>query len=86
MTTHDRQFCAPHTGMIYTAPHASDHIAVSVLLDDAAIAQPLSLSLDEPTKACSFRPGVLLRAQGICAGSERWKWEQQASQGVELVE
>eukprot|EP00966_Prymnesium_polylepis_P169565 3920856-Prymnesium_polylepis.1 len=56
MTTHDRQFCAPPTGKIYTAPHASDHIAVSVLLDDAAIAQPLSLSLDEPTKACSFRP------------------------------
>ncbi|KAL3899161.1 MAG: hypothetical protein SGPRY_012691, partial [Prymnesium sp.] len=57
MTTHDRQFVPAHTGMIYTAPHASDHIAVSLLLDDDAISgQPIKLSLDEPTKACSFRP------------------------------
>ena len=56
MTTHDRQFVAPHTGMIYTAPHASDHISVSLLLDDAAIApRPLTLTLDEATKRCSFR-------------------------------
>ena len=57
MTTHDRQFVARHTGIIYTPPHASDHVAVSLLLDDAAVSpRPLALALDEPTRACSFRP------------------------------
>jgi hypothetical protein len=31
----DAQFVPPHTGIIYTPPRFSDHVAVSALLDDA---------------------------------------------------
>jgi len=34
-TALDLQFGEPHTGMIYTPPLFSDHIAISVLLDDS---------------------------------------------------
>jgi exodeoxyribonuclease III len=44
-TTLDRQFGPPHTGMIYTPPSFSDHIAVSVLLDDAIDEQCASCKL-----------------------------------------
>jgi len=53
--THDTQFVPPHTGIIYTPPQASDHVAVSLLLrGDTVPAQ--SLDLDATTRACSFRP------------------------------
>jgi len=40
-STHDMQFVPPHTGMIYTAPAASDHIAVSVLVSAGALGRSL---------------------------------------------
>jgi len=52
--THDSQFAEPHTGIIYTAPAASDHVAVSLLLRGGAV-PPQTLVLDPPTRACSFR-------------------------------
>jgi hypothetical protein len=53
--THDSQFVPPHTGIIYTAPGASDHVAVSLLLRGGTI-PPQTLELDDATRACSFRP------------------------------
>jgi exonuclease III len=35
------QFGPPHTGMCYTPPKYSDHIAISLLLDDAALSEML---------------------------------------------
>ena len=37
----DTQFGAPHTGMIYTPPSFSDHIAVSLLLNESCCARDL---------------------------------------------
>ena len=69
-STHDLQF-APgrHTGILYTAPAASDHVAVSLLLRVEALGRPWSRAQsqrpdggasgakpDATTKACSFRP------------------------------
>ena len=64
MPVHDAQFTAPHTGIVYTPPHASDHACVTLLLDDAAIApRPLPpCALDSETKACTFRPQKTLAA------------------------
>lgn len=53
--THDSQFVPPHSGIIYTAPLASDHVAVSLLLRGGTI-PPQTLELDDTTRACSFRP------------------------------
>jgi hypothetical protein len=39
----DAQFVPPHTGIIYTPPRFSDHVAVSALLDDAIFDQPTLL-------------------------------------------
>ena len=65
MVTHNTQFLpGPHTGIFYTSPHASDHVAVSVLLDASALGRSLDApaaaqrTLDARTKACSFRPNV----------------------------
>lgn len=44
--TLDTQFGSPHTGMIYTPPSFSDHIAISLLLDDECC-QGKSLILEE---------------------------------------
>lgn len=40
----DTQFGTPHTGMIYTPPSFSDHIAVSLLLEDSCCANDLVLN------------------------------------------
>ena len=40
----DTQFGTPHTGMIYTPPSFSDHIAVSLLLEDSCCAKDLVLN------------------------------------------
>jgi hypothetical protein len=46
------QFGIPHTGHIYTPPSFSDHIAISVLLDDALCSYQLELrEQDKSTKA-----------------------------------
>ena len=48
----DTQFGIPHTGHIYTPPSFSDHIAISVLLDDTLCSYNLELrEQDKPTKA-----------------------------------
>ena len=46
MTEPDRE---PHTGIIYTPPLFSDHVAVSLLLSDASLAKPPS-----DGKACAY--------------------------------
>ena len=59
MRVHDTQFCAPHTGIVYSPPHASDHVMVTLLLADDAIAPrplPARAPPDEATRACTFRP------------------------------
>ena len=63
MTTHDLQFQPPHTGIVYTPPAASDHVATTLLLEyEAALGRPRDAPLpqghafDAKTKACSFRP------------------------------
>ena len=63
MTTHDTQFQPPHSGILYTPPAASDHVATTLLLDyEGAIGRPRGAPLpqghawDAKTKACSFRP------------------------------
>ncbi|EOD39521.1 hypothetical protein EMIHUDRAFT_200012 [Emiliania huxleyi CCMP1516] len=55
MTTHDTQFVPPHSGVIYTPPQASDHVAVSLLLRHGAVPAQ-TLQLDDDTRSCSFRP------------------------------
>lgn len=40
--TLDTQFSLPHTGMLYTPPSFSDHIAVSLLLDDEIMCTNMS--------------------------------------------
>lgn len=40
----DTQFGTPHTGMIYTPPSFSDHIGVSLLLDDGCCSSDLKLN------------------------------------------
>ena len=66
MTTHDTQFVAPHTGIIYTPPQASDHVAVSCLLDVAALGRSWdalkTVPFDATTRACTFRPQASLKA------------------------
>lgn len=48
----DTQFGTPHTGHIYTPPSFSDHIAISVLLDDSCCSYNLVLNdQDKQTKA-----------------------------------
>jgi exodeoxyribonuclease III len=44
-TALDTQFGPPHSGMIYTPPSFSDHIATSLLMDDSIL--PIDLLLDE---------------------------------------
>jgi len=46
--TLDTQFGIPHTGMIYTPPSFSDHIAISVLLDDDIASRTLELHEQDP--------------------------------------
>eukprot|EP00977_Amphora_coffeiformis_P010834 scaffold2536_cov169-Amphora_coffeaeformis.AAC.27 len=48
--TLDTQFGPPHTGMIYTPPSYSDHIGVSVYLDDSIVSQNLTLKSDVTTR------------------------------------
>ena len=68
MATHDTQFLpGRHTGIYYTAPPASDHVAVSLLLRAEALGRPRSAAppqreRDAATKACSFRPQVGLKS------------------------
>ena len=77
MSTHDTQFApGPHTGILYTAPQASDHVAVTLLLDAkgslgrihdaqqaaADAAASTRAPLDAATKACSYRPQASLKA------------------------
>ena len=40
----DTQFGTPHTGHIYTPPSFSDHIGISILLDDSLCSYSLGLS------------------------------------------
>jgi hypothetical protein len=40
-TTHDLQFAPAHTGIVYTAPPASDHVAVTLLLEAVALGRSL---------------------------------------------
>lgn len=47
----DSQFGPKHTGMIYTPPTYSDHIAVSLLMTDAFIQSMGQLTLDEKESA-----------------------------------
>jgi len=49
----DTQFDCPHTGIIYTPPSYSDHVAVSLLLkkDWRQLHMPLNLILDEKDSA-----------------------------------
>jgi len=53
---YDSQFYKPHTGMIYTPPQFSDHIAVSLLMQfkEGMIdkSKPLKLSTKKTTKDC----------------------------------
>jgi exodeoxyribonuclease III len=47
----DLQFGAPHTGMIYTPPSFSDHVAISLLMDDGFCCSNLELDeKDGPTR------------------------------------
>ena len=66
MTTHDTQFVPPHSGIIYTPPAASDHVAVSLLLDEAVLGRdrhaPLPSAWDAKTKAASFKPQASLKS------------------------
>ncbi|KAK3281175.1 hypothetical protein CYMTET_11024 [Cymbomonas tetramitiformis] len=48
--TYRRQFRAPHTGIVYTPPHFSDHVAVSLLLD-VECPRNLALRSDPATRA-----------------------------------
>jgi hypothetical protein len=48
--TLDTQFGPPHTGMVYTPPSFSDHIAVSALLDDGLLPTDLTLQSDAATR------------------------------------
>jgi hypothetical protein len=48
-TTLDTQFGTPHTGMIYTPPSFSDHIAISLLLDSDCCSPDLALNVSDPT-------------------------------------
>lgn len=43
-TALDIQFGAPHTGIIYTPPSFSDHVAVSLLLNDSCCPRDLDLN------------------------------------------
>lgn len=61
-TTHDTQFVEPHTGLIYTPPGASDHIAVSVLLRPDALPAGQQMRKDAATSACVYRPPTNLKA------------------------
>ena len=49
--TLDTQFGPPHTGMVYTPPSYSDHIGVSLLLDDAVLASDKKSSNDDHVAA-----------------------------------
>ena len=50
--TLDSQFEGlPHTGMIYTPPSFSDHIGISLLLDDSGVPGARGLTLDERDSA-----------------------------------
>lgn len=50
-TAYECQFYYPHTGMVYTPPQYSDHIGVSLLLDDEALPE-----LQKPAKDRRLRP------------------------------
>jgi hypothetical protein len=73
MGAHDTQFQpGKHTGILYTAPQASDHVAVTLLLDaQGALGHPKGAPgaaaasrgpLDAATKACSYRPQASLKS------------------------
>ena len=48
LDTLDTQFGTPHTGMIYTPPSFSDHIAISLLLDDDCCSHDMKLNEQDP--------------------------------------
>ena len=62
MPVHNTQFVAPHTGIIFTPPVASDHVAVSLLLREEARGERQVLASDEATRGCRFRPQVGLKS------------------------
>jgi exonuclease III len=58
----DLQFvtCPAHTGMVYTAPQLSDHVAISTLLDFSAVGhdvcqRPANVTLSPSTRECMYR-------------------------------
>lgn len=70
--TIDTQFGTPHTGMIYTPPSFSDHIAISLLMDDSVLSRDLQLQMDASTRKA--QPHKLQRSIAACfaaATSER---------------
>ena len=46
----DSQFGPPHTGLIYTPPTFSDHIAVSAAFDECLVPRDLKLQSDAATR------------------------------------
>jgi exodeoxyribonuclease III len=65
----DRQFVPPHTGMVYTPPQYSDHVAVTCLLDVDLATVPLAA--DAATKAARYRPAATSVASFFTKKRER---------------
>ncbi|GKY94050.1 hypothetical protein MPSEU_000371700 [Mayamaea pseudoterrestris] len=60
----DTQFGKAHTGMVYTPPSFSDHIAVSLVVDDSILPPYLTLQTDAATR--KTQPHKLQKSIAAC--------------------
>jgi exonuclease III len=58
------QFGEPHTGMVYTPPSFSDHIAISLLMEDSILPRDLTLEADAATRKA--QPHKLQKSIAAC--------------------
>mmetsp|Transcript_12233 Transcript_12233/g.29149 ORF Transcript_12233/g.29149 Transcript_12233/m.29149 type:complete len:251 (-) Transcript_12233:1744-2496(-) len=78
----DTQFGEPHTGLIYTPPSFSDHIAISLLLDDECLTPSLALDKsDSPTRKAQPHKSQKTIASFFAAASSTSKKHNSSSSG-----
>lgn len=81
----DTQFGEPHTGLIYTPPSFSDHIAISLLLDDECLTLSLALDKsDSPTRKAQPHNSQKTIASYFAAASSTAEKQKSASSASRL--
>lgn len=81
----DTQFGKPHTGLIYTPPSFSDHIAISLLLDNECLTPTLALDKADPcTRKAQPHRSQKTIASFFAAATSSSKKQNRTSTGSKL--